>query len=116
MNQNSAQELLRHFQAFLEEAKLSQISIKNYLSDVRLFLASIGFKTIRDIDAKAFQTYLQQAKETKPDATYRRYSASLRRFTTFLSIEYRLELALPKANELESGPQSAHNLINQFRL
>ncbi|MEK7525035.1 MAG: site-specific integrase, partial [Patescibacteria group bacterium] len=116
MNQNSAQELLRHFQAFLEEAKLSQISIKNYLSDVRLFLASIGFKTIRDIDAKAFQTYLQQAKETKPDATYRRYSASLRRFTTFLSIEYRLELALPKANDLESGPQSAHNLINQFRL
>ncbi|MFZ2201884.1 MAG: site-specific integrase, partial [Microgenomates group bacterium] len=116
MTPNPASEIIRHFQAFLEEAKLSRISIKNYLSDVRLFLASINFRSIRDIDAQALQTYLGQVQETKPEATYRRYNASLRRFTTFLSIEYRLELPLPKANSLESNPKSPHNLINQFRL
>src|SRR3989344_9045258 len=111
-----AHELIRHFQAFLEEAKLSPVSIKNYLSDVRLFLTSIEFRSIRDLGGKTAENYLTRIKQTKPEANFQRYNASLRRFITFLSVEYRLELPLPKANDLESDVKSAHNLLNQFRL
>src|SRR3989344_553917 len=111
-----AHELIRHFQAFLEEAKLSPVSIKNYLSDVRLFLTSIEFRSIRDLGGKTAENYLTRIKQTKPEATFQRYNASLRRFITFLSVEYRLELPLPKANDLESDVKPAHNLLKQFRL
>src|SRR3989344_3060396 len=110
-----AHELIRHLQAFLEEVNLSPVSIKNYLSDVRLFLASIEFRSIRDLGGKMAENYLTRIKQTKPEATFQRYNASLRRFITFLSVEYRLELPLPKANDLESDVKSAHNLLNQFR-
>ncbi|MBI1872039.1 phage integrase N-terminal SAM-like domain-containing protein, partial [Candidatus Collierbacteria bacterium] len=59
-------EILQHFKSFLSEAKLSSVSIKNYLSDIRRYFewlqTSQGREgTIRDLTestAKAYLDYL----------------------------------------------------------
>ncbi|MBI2326209.1 site-specific integrase [Candidatus Collierbacteria bacterium] len=98
MNSTPAQELLRHFQAFLDESGLSHISVKNYVSDVRQFLASSKLTSARLVTPKHLHDYLTQVQNSKPSSTYKRYLASMRQFVSFLAIEYRINL--PQVDQL----------------
>lgn len=95
-------ELLKLFVAFLFEAGLSAVSVKNYLCDLRHFLsfctehangtASKELPTVKDIFAhlnKYLDHYLQSQKASfTPSSTTARRSASIRRFSTFLSVKF----------------------------
>ena len=109
---NQTQELLRHFQAFLEEAKLSRVSIKNYVSDVRQFLNWSQISSALLVTHQQIQDYQAQIKNTKPPATYQRYLASMRQFVSFLAIEYRINL--PPITVVEEVLTSK-DLTNQFK-
>ncbi|KKT99425.1 MAG: hypothetical protein UX01_C0010G0057 [Candidatus Collierbacteria bacterium GW2011_GWB2_45_17] len=96
-------ELLKFFQAFLQQAGLSSVSIKNYLSDLRHFLsftspepsAAAGLTlTTKDIFQNLNQyldPYLQAQKASfTPANTTARRLASIRRFSTFLHAQFGL--------------------------
>ena len=94
-------ELLKLFSSFLFEAGLSAVSVKNYLSDLRHFLAfctsplfreNIETPTVKDIFQHIdsyLENYLQTQKATfTPASTTARRLASIRRFSTFLSVKF----------------------------
>ena len=114
MNSSPAQELLRHFQAFLEESGLSHISVKNYVSDLRQFLESSKLTSARLITPKHLQDYLTQVQCTKPAATYKRYLASMRQFVSFLATEYRINLPQLVSITEPSATKTSQDITNQF--
>ncbi|MFA5843198.1 MAG: site-specific integrase, partial [Candidatus Gracilibacteria bacterium] len=94
-------ELLKLFSAFLTEARLSAVSIKNYLSDLRHFLSFVilsvvegshSTPTVKDIFQNLhsyLDLYLQAQKASfTPANTTNRRLASIRRFSTFLSVKF----------------------------
>jgi len=100
-------ELQTLFSGFLFEAGLSNVSVKNYLSDLRHFFsfcASISpvipgtdpesMPTVQEIFqniSKYLPLYLtEQKKNFTPQNTTNRRSASIRRFSTFLSSKFGL--------------------------
>src|SRR5512138_3580786 len=105
MNLPNQTELLNLFSSFLIEAGLSQVSIKNYLSDLRHFLnfcevysaANSSTSTPTSVE-EIFQNinkylipYVENEKATfTPKATTNRRLASIRRFSTFLSVKFKL--------------------------
>ncbi|HEX9007957.1 MAG TPA: site-specific integrase, partial [Patescibacteria group bacterium] len=89
------QDLLKLFSAFLFEAGLSSVSVKNYLSDIRHFLAFSSHvdsvdadQPVRDIFqnlSKYVNLYTDDQKSNYvPTNTINRRLASIRRFSTFL--------------------------------
>ncbi len=122
----SQPELLNLFSSFLIEAGLSAVSIKNYLSDIRHFLKfcdvysasrseSATPTTIDEIyqDLNLYLTpYTENQKATfTPRSTTNRRLASIRRFTTFLSVKFSLPNVFTQQTLSEQNIKS--NLIRQ---
>jgi site-specific recombinase XerD len=95
-------ELQTLFSGFLFEAGLSAVSVKNYLSDLRHFLAfcaSISTEDTPPSVQEVFQSiskYVnlytdEQRRSFTPQNTVNRRLASIRRFSTFLSTQYGLQ-------------------------
>jgi len=94
MNQR---DLILRFKKYLQESGLSQLSIKNYLSDIRQFLkwgkVVSQRKKIQDtqyslLSSNLFSTYRSHLLDTKmPRSTVNRKLSSLRRFGQFLKKE-----------------------------
>ena len=81
--------LLKRFRKYLEEQKLSEISIKNYLLDVNKFLywQLAGNQTI-SFSPSRFQAYYQHLlKSLNCSSTLKRHLSSLRQFGQFLETE-----------------------------
>ena len=124
-------ELLKLFQAFLLEANLSAVSIKNYLSDLRHFLSfcttnsslrggtptwqshSIQSRpgpevTVKDIFQNLNQyldPYLQAQKASfTPANTTARRLASIRRFSTFLHVKFSISPSYRARPYRDSNP------------
>ena len=77
--------MLKEFKQFLQLKKLSKISVKNYLSDVRQFLtwtAKNSFKQLSPAVFSAYKSYLLGLKISAKSIN--RYLASLRSFGQFL--------------------------------
>ena len=119
-------ELLNLFSSFLIEAGLSSVSIKNYLSDLRHFLnfcdvysssnsPTATQATIEEVfkDLNKFLTpYTDSQKATfTPQATTNRRLASIRRFTTFLSVKFSLPNLFTQQNISEQNIRN--NIIRQ---
>lgn len=96
-------ELLKFFSSFLFEAGLSAVSVKNYLSDLRHFLTFCSAQSIRPGEEAptvkdifhSIDRYLEPYKEQQkasftPASTTARRLASIRRFSTFLSVKFGL--------------------------
>ena len=89
-------ELLKLFSSFLSEAGLSTVSIKNYLCDLRHFLSFcastssvIPIKEIFQNLNRFLEPYVKaQQSAFTPKSTTNRRMASIRRFTTFLSVKF----------------------------
>ena len=92
-------ELLQHFGSFLAEAGLSSVSIKNYLSDLRHFLAYCQTAKINQSKPSVIEIFQNISKYTKeyqenqksiftPSNSINRRLASIRRFSTFLFTKY----------------------------
>lgn len=95
------QDLLKLFSAFLGEAGLSAISSKNYLSDLRHFLAFcthidnnkvISTEEIFQNITKYVNLYSENQKVNfTPTNTVNRRLASIRRFSTFLNSSFNIK-------------------------
>ena len=84
-------ELLDIFRAFLSEAGLSKVSVKNYVSDVRKFLEWSGSQSLPTPEAiSSFVATLQDSQV--PHSTINRYLASLRRYSVFLKVKYEIDV------------------------
>lgn len=81
-------DLLKEFQQYLKSRKLSQKSIKNYVSDVRHFLKWTAKNNLKDFTSTLFSTYKSHLINNKtPIKSINRYLSSLRRFGLFLKQE-----------------------------
>ncbi len=102
MISNQQLEILSHFRSFLSESRLSAVSIKNYLSDIRRFFEWLQTGTgsqgrLQDISGSSIDGYLNHLQNRNtPVSTINRFLASYRRLVTFLKIEYRYEIINPK--------------------
>ena len=130
-------ELLKLFSAFLIEAGLSAVSIKNYLSDLRHFLSFCATETtsvnpveqptVKDIFQnidKYLDRYIQSQKSTfTPPSTTNRRLASIRRFSTFLKAKFSISNIFTdqniseniKKNENISSDQTTSSSLNGIR-
>lgn len=108
------QDLLKLFGAFLAEAGLSSISIKNYVSDLRHFLAfcthlsntenEVTPELIFQSLSKYINLYSENQKSNfTPTNTINRRSASIRRFSTFLKTSFNIQEAAIEQNASASN-------------
>ena len=90
-----AEDLLVLYSQYLTELGRSTITIKDYLSNLKLFLKwyqltyeakSVDFTQIAEIDLLSYRSYLQHEKRRKT-ATINQHVAALRSFFSFLSIK-----------------------------
>ncbi len=83
-------DLTDQFRSYLYEQGLSDISVKNYSSDINKFTSWIKLKTNKDPDSshltsQIFNDYNQYLlKANLPNLTVKRYLSSLRKFGQFL--------------------------------
>ncbi|OGD54154.1 hypothetical protein A3J78_00625 [Candidatus Beckwithbacteria bacterium RBG_13_35_6] len=79
---------LLNFKNYLEDKKLSKISVKNYLSDIRHFIYWSAKNKILVLEKSVFEKYKQcLLNNNKPIKTINRYLASLRKYGRFLKEE-----------------------------
>jgi len=89
------------FQTYLKDKKLSEISIKNYVSDLRHFLTWSAKNNFNDFKPSVFSTYKSYLTDSKtPSKTINRYLSSLRKFGQFLKEEKML--MINPAEDLEN--------------
>lgn len=122
MNLPNQQEILKNFTSFLVESGLSSVSIKNYLSDVRHFLRFTNTKTSEDLDL-IFQNITKHVNEYKidqqniftPSSTVNRRLASIRRFTTFLKVNFNIgfDETIKSIDQNTSTPTSEDREFNK---
>jgi len=85
--------MLKDFKIWLKNKKLSDKSIKNYLSDVRQFLRWTAKTRLTQLTPNTFSTYKSHLKAKKtPTKSINRYLSSLRRFGQFLKQEKQMML------------------------
>ena len=83
-------DLIDQFRNYLYEQGLSDVSVKNYSSDINKFISWIKTKTGKDPDSshltlQLFNGYNQYLlKANLPNLTVKRYLSSLRKFGQFL--------------------------------
>jgi len=81
--------LSAQFKAYLIANHLSAVSVKNYVSDINKFLATIpDDKTPQSEDFKNYYDKINQ--NNTPSQTLKRYQSALRKFGQFLKEEYAL--------------------------
>lgn len=95
--ENSPAILMADFSIYLRSKKLSSVSIKNYLSDVRQFLNKYSINDFIPVMLNDYRTSLIKKKIPLP--TINRHLSSLRAFGRFLK-EERLMMANPASNLL----------------
>ncbi len=80
--------MLTDFQIWLKKKKLSDKSVKNYLSDVRQFLSWTAKNSSNQLTPNTFATYRSHLLVKKtPTKSINRYLSSLRKFGEFLKQE-----------------------------
>ena len=83
-------DLIDQFRNYLYDQNLSDISVKNYISDINKFINWIKIKTGKEPDfshltSQQFNNYNQYLlKVNLPNLTVKRYLSSLRKFGQFL--------------------------------
>lgn len=91
-------ENLKNFRIYLRSKKLSQKSIKNYVSDVRQFLKWTAKNNFKNLTSTVFATYKSHLLDLKtPTKSINRYLTSLRKFGQFLK-EEKLMMVNPAEN------------------
>jgi site-specific recombinase XerD len=133
MNLPGSQELQTLFSGFLFEAGLSAVSVKNYLSDIRHFLAFCNnlhqdkpnsTEEIFQNTSKYIDLYLADQKRSfTPKNTTNRRLASIRRFITFLSSKFGINsdasTTLPSsssnANSTSTEQPTITKILDQFK-
>lgn len=135
------QTLLKEFANFLIDSKLSSVSVKNYLSDLRNFFTYLELNGNPDL----YNLYLNISKYSKeyqnsqkdlftPINTVNRRLASIRRLTTYLKIRYFIDDQVQidsidqntsilsknstdnqNKNSKVSSPTSSQKIIDQFQ-
>jgi site-specific recombinase XerD len=78
-------DLAARFLDYLQKQKLSEASVRNYLSDINRFLAWSAKSPHLGISASVFTEYYRHLlKQNLPASTFNRYLVSLRQFGQFL--------------------------------
>jgi len=104
-------DLIDQFRNYLYEQNLSDISVKNYSSDINKFISWIKTTTGKEPDlnhltSQSFNDYSQYLlKANLPDLTVKRYLSSLRKFAQFLKDSKKTQTNL--AANLSTGTQTA---------
>lgn len=110
----SPQTLLSQFKPWLRDKKLSAVSVKNYISDTRGFLAWLKRQHKLPHSAQDFLEYTSYLQTHRtPRSSLNRKLASLRHFASFLHQSY----ALPNfVSQIKNIPQDPlDNLLHNFR-
>ncbi|TRZ50089.1 hypothetical protein D4S03_07305, partial [bacterium] len=115
-------ELQTLFSGFLLESGLSAVSIKNYLSDLRHFFSfcASSNKTVQEIFqniSKYLDLYLlEQKKSFTPQNTVNRRSASIRRFSTFLTAKFGLTSSVDLPNRsIDNSLPTISKILDHFK-
>lgn len=102
------------FQTYLKDKKLSAVSIKNYVSDLRQFLTWSAKNNFNDFKPTVFSTYKSYLTDQKtPSKTINRYLSSLRKFGEFLKAEKML--MINPAEDLENIKATRTGLVQAKR-
>lgn len=81
-------EIIKKFQQYLKNKKLTKVSVKNYVSDTRQFLKWTAKNNFNHLDGSTFSVYKSHLISQKtPPKSINRYLTSLRRLGKFLKEE-----------------------------
>ncbi len=127
---NTPNQLLNQFRNFLldpgesQNKTLSGVTIKNYTSDLNRFFSWLSTQPefvpqnplLEQITAEKIDLYLKHLRLNSPLSTLNRHTASLRRFSVFLSLKYQLKLPPITTINTSSSPSiSVPNILSQFK-
>lgn len=114
--------MIKEFAIFLKTKKLSDVSVKNYLSDVRRFLDWTAKNSYSKLTPAAFNAYKTTLEASKTSSrTINRYLSSLRCFGEFLQQE-KLMMINPahglkniESANIDSFNSTNENILQEFR-
>ncbi len=121
MNQPAQQtKIIKKFKKYLENKEVSDITIKNYASDLRQFLIWIAKTQKSVLDTSTYASYKTHLLEqNNPTKSINRYLSTLRKFGVFLTETSDLKndptACLKNINKQTNKKSNDPEILNQFR-